>query len=355
MSSGYLIGTSLALPEQAIAQERTKDFARSLFSESFPALERLLRAFDNTGIETRALCKPVEWYGEYHSFTEKNAAYVEQALPLSQRAAEQALADSGLSPRDIRGIVFVSTTGIATPSLDSRLALALGLPHDVARLPLWGLGCAGGAAGLARARDLCIAIDGPVLMVACELCSLTFVHGDRGKANLIATALFGDGAAAAVVAPEAPAAGRPFELLAHHAQLLPDSEDVMGWDVVPEGLGVRFARSIPGIVREVVPDFVRTLARKVGAEASALRHLVLHPGGAKVVDAYAGALGDVVADVGPGVALARAVLRDMGNLSSVTVLAGLDRFRTSHAGSDELGVIMGLGPGFCAEALAFRY
>lgn len=355
MSSGYLIGTSLELPEHSVPQSQTKDFARAMFAESLPAVERLLRAFDNTGIETRALCKPVEWYAEPHSFTEKNDTYLEQALPLGERAGRAALAQSGLDASQIRGIVFVSTTGIATPSLDARLALALGLPADVARMPLWGLGCAGGAAGLARARDLSVALDGPVLIVVCELCSLTFVHGDRSKANFIATALFGDGAAAAVIVPKAPASGQTFELLAHHAQLIPDSEDVMGWDVVPEGLAVRFARSIPGIVREVVPSFVADLAAKQEVSPAEFRHLVLHPGGAKVVDAYESALADVVADVGQGVALARAVLRDMGNLSSVTVLAALDRFRASHAGSGELGFIMGLGPGFCAEALAFRY
>lgn len=355
MSSGYLIATSLELPEHSVPQAQTKDFARAMFGENLPGVERLLRAFDNTGIETRALCKPVEWYAEPHPFTEKNEAYLEQALLLSERAAKSALAQSGLEPSEIRGIVYVSTTGIATPSLDARVAQAIGLATDVARMPLWGLGCAGGAAGLARARDLGVALGGPVLLVVCELCSLTFVHGDRSKANFIATALFGDGAAAAVIVPEAPTTGQAFELLAHHAQLIPDSEDVMGWDVVSEGLAVRFARSIPGIVREVVPSFVVELAAKQSIEPSAFRHLVLHPGGAKVVDAYESALGDVVADVGQGVALARAVLRDMGNLSSVTVLAALDRFRASHAGSGELGFIMGLGPGFCAEALAFRY
>jgi alkylresorcinol/alkylpyrone synthase len=184
-------------------------------------------------------------------------------------------------------------------------------------------------------------------VIAAEVCSATFLAADHSPANLVATALFADGAAAAVLAPDGPGPA----LLAARARLLDDSEDVMGWTLRPGGLQVRFARSIPAIVREVVPSFVAEAAAAAGLAADALEHLVVHPGGARVLRAYEDALAvapDRLAD-------ARAVLRDHGNMSSPTALFVLAELLRSTPARDAPGLLLGLGPGFCAEAMILRW
>ncbi|PRQ02320.1 Alpha-pyrone synthesis polyketide synthase-like Pks11 [Enhygromyxa salina] len=355
-----ILAVASASPEHVLTQAQAKQFARGMFTEYFAdrgeaGVERLLRAYDNAGVETRQLGRPLDWYERSQSFAEKNAAYVEQALAMSHRAAAAALARAGLDPSEVGAIVFASSTGVSTPSLDARLVQELDLRRDVARVPIWGLGCAGGAGGLARARTLALGLGEPVLLIACELCSLTFMHSDRRRANLIAVALFGDGAAAAVVAPEPwwdPAQPAGPELLGGFSRLIDDSEHIMGWDVEDEGLRVRFSPKIPGIVSELGAGLIADAARDVGLEPGALRHLLMHPGGRKVIDAYERALG-----LEPGrLRHARGVLRDHGNMSSPTVLFVLERFLAEEQGPrGEAGLLLGLGPGFCAEGVVLRW
>lgn len=342
-----VLSVGTASPGYSVEQDESKAFAANFFAGSLPALERLLSAFDNTCIQQRQLVRPVSWYAQAHSFVEKNAVYCEAALDLSVRAAEQALERAQLTPGDVDSIVFVSTTGIRTPSLDGALIERLGLSRSTVRLPVWGLGCAGGAAGLARAAELVAARHKPVLMVAAEICSATFVHGDRTRANLIATALFGDGAAAAVLAPKEGG----LQVRSSVSRLLEDSEDVMGWTVVEEGLRVRFARSIPAIVRSVVPALREQAAQAVGLPPESLSRFVLHPGGARVLQAYEEALGvdaHALQD-------AYDVLREHGNMSSPTVLFVLERLLRSPPRSPEDGLLLGLGPGFSAEGVVVRW
>ena len=355
-----VLAVATASPEHELSQDRAKQFAKDLFTEYFggrstDAVDRLLRAYDNAGVRTRQLAMDTAWYEHPHSFRAKNAVYVEHALALARRAGGAALERAGVDASAIGAIVFASTTGISTPSLDARLAQDLGLGRDVARVPLWGLGCAGGGAGLARARDLAGALRRPVLLIAAELCSLTFVHADRRRANVIAVALFGDGAAAVVVAPEPwwdPAAPAGPELIGAYSRLLPDSEDVMGWDLEDDGLRVRFSPAIPGIVRELGPELLAEAAAVIDQPPEALEHLLVHPGGAKVLDAYSRAL-----ELGPErLQHARSVLRDHGNMSSPTVLFVLERFMAAQPQPrGELGLVLGLGPGFCAEGALFRW
>lgn len=342
-----VLAVGTASPAHEVLQSETKAFAKHFFAGSMRALDRLLGAFDNTRIERRQLVRPIDWYAEPHPFHEKNAVYCEAALELSALAAERALRRAGLSATDIDAVVFVSTTGIRTPSVDGALIERMGMRRDTVRLPVWGLGCAGGAAGLARAAELVRARGKPVLLVAAEICSATFVHGDRSKANLIATALFGDGAAAAVLAPGEQGLG----VMASVSHLLEDSEDVMGWTVVEEGLRVRFARSIPAIVRAVVPQMRARAAAAVGVEPETLSRFILHPGGAKVLEAYEDVLGVDAAALGS----AYAVLRDHGNMSSPTVLFVLERLLAAPPESDEHGLVLGLGPGFSAEGVVVRW
>jgi alkylresorcinol/alkylpyrone synthase len=336
-----------AVPDHVLGQTDARAFARSFFAPDFPDIDRLLRAFGNTGIAQRQLARPIAWYGEPRTFPEKNAVYRRTALQLAEAAATSVIERAGIDRGSIGALVFVSTTGVSTPSLDSFLVQILDLPRSIARVPVWGLGCAGGASGLARAAELVKGTGRAVLLVAVEVCSATFMYGDRSKSNLIATALFGDGAAAAVITPD----DQGVEILGGHSRLLDDTEDVMGWTLREDGLQVRFARSIPKIVADVVPEFARDAARRVGVEPASLHHFVLHPGGAKVLLAYEEALGVPSSRVEH----AYAVLREHGNMSSPTVLFVLERFMAEVPRSGANGLLLGLGPGFSAEGAVLRW
>src|SRR5262245_32539456 len=269
-----LAAVATAVPAHAAAQSETRALVARMFHGTEAGSERLLAVFDHSGIERRHFCMPLEWYTREHAFEEQNALYVEHALALGRAAAEKALARAGVTASEVSHVVYVSTTGIATPSLDARLSLALGCRPECRRTPLWGLGCAGGAAGLARARDLALADPtGRVLLVAVELCSLTFRHEDMDKRNLVATSLFADGAAAAVVTGAEVArngvrngarGGRPLELVASHSTLWPDTLDMMGWTVTGRGLHVVFSRDIPTFVRQRVRPGLEAFLHRYG-------------------------------------------------------------------------------------------
>jgi alkylresorcinol/alkylpyrone synthase len=344
--SARISAVATALPPHVLAQSDAKAFARAFFRDDFADIDRLLSAFDHAGIERRHIARPIEWYGEPHTFPEKNAVYRETALEIGYEAARNALDAAGVAPGDVGAILFVSTTGISTPSLDSRLALRLGLPSSVARLPIWGLGCAGGAAGLARAAAMTQSLQRPALLVSVEVCSTTFVFGDRSKSNLIATGLFGDGAAAVVLEP----GGDGPEVVCGNGHLLPDSEDVMGWRLDVDGLRVVFSRSIPQIVSETAAGIVRDTEARAGLSAGSIRRFVLHPGGTKVLAAYAETLGLDEESLRHS----RAVLRECGNMSSPSVLFVLERFLEDRPPAGEPALVMGLGPGFAAESVVLR-
>ncbi len=352
-----LVSLATAVPPHAVPQEQVKEFARHLFREVLnEGDDRLLTVFDHAGIRCRNVCAPLDWFAHDHDFAEKNARYVDYAVRLGCEVAEAAMAKAGLTPRDIDHLVFVSSTGIAAPSVDARLANALGLRGDFRRTPIWGLGCAGGVAGLARAREFALAEPGSrVLLIALELCSLTFQRNDLSKRNLVAASLFGDGAAAALVVADEDGAlrngQRPLELVASSSTLWPETLDVMGWDVDGAGLHVIFARDIPTIVHERVRPGLTEFLDRHDLTLATLDHLVAHPGGTKVLAAYQQAL-----ELAPG-ALdhARAVLRDHGNMSSPTCLFVLQRFLESHAiGERQTAILSALGPGFSAEYVLMR-
>ncbi|HKQ57503.1 MAG TPA: 3-oxoacyl-[acyl-carrier-protein] synthase III C-terminal domain-containing protein [Candidatus Eisenbacteria bacterium] len=349
-----LVALATAVPPHTVTQADAKDFARQLFREVLEAGDdRLLAVFDHAGIAARNVAAPLEWFGADHDFAEKNALYVEHAVQLGARVASETMAKAGLTPRDIDHLVFVSSTGVAAPSIDARLANVLGLRGDFRRTPIWGLGCAGGVAGLARAREFALADPGSrVLVVALELCSLTFQRNDLSKRNLVAASLFGDGAAAALVTADASPNGHaPLELVAASGTFWPDTLDVMGWDVDGAGLHVVFARDIPTIVHERVRPGLSEFLGRHGLTLETLDHLVAHPGGTKVLAAYQQALG-----LPPGaLGHARAVLRDHGNMSSPTCLFVLERFLESRAiAPGQSAVLSALGPGFCAEYVLMR-
>ncbi len=345
-----VLSVATALPPHRIGQEEAKDFARTMFAgeAALGGFERLLPVFDNVHVEGRNFCVPREWFEEPHTLTERNALYVENALALSEKAARRAMDRAGASSEEIGAIFFVSTTGFSTPSIDSKLLFRLGLSEHVRRVPVWGLGCSAGAAGLALAADHARLYPGKlVLLVAVELSGLTFQHGDRSKANLISTSLFADGAAAALVGTgdEGP------ELLGSHSTTWPGTEDVMGWEIVETGLKVQLSKSVPTIVREKLRDDLEMACGPLGLDLEDLKHFILHPGGAKVLDAFEEVLG-----IEPGgLTHSRGVLREHGNMSSVTVLFILERFLASGSfESGDAGVLSAMGPGFSAEHVLFR-
>ena len=332
-----------ATPPHQVTQAQVREAARTLFPR-MAARQTLLDAFDNARIETRSLARPLDWYLDPRGFGEKNATFLTEARALTERVARQALADAQLAPADVDAVVMVTTSGLSTPSLDAWLIERLGLNRHAARLPVWGLGCAGGAAGLARAADLVRAGHRRVLFVAVELCSLTLVRGDESKSNFVGTALFSDGAAAAVVtAPDVPGPAPRLALHGAYSTLIEDSEDIMGWDVVDDGLKVRFSRDIPTLVQGMMRENVAQALGAHGWTRDDVRHFVVHPGGVKVIAAYEAALGL------PGGALdaGRAVLRDYGNMSSVTVLFVLEE--TLRGDPHGRGLLSAMGPGFSAE------
>jgi len=195
-----LLGIATAVPPYRLGQSDVAQMTRDLFGASFADFERLVPVFGNAAIQNRYSCVPIEWYSERHGFKDRNALYVKNAVDLLEDAANRSLAQAGLSPADVDAVVSVSTSGIATPSLDALIVERMNLRRDVQRLPVFGLGCAGGVVGLARAGQMALSRPGAiVLFLVVELCGLTFRSGDHSKSNVIATALFGDGAAAAVL------------------------------------------------------------------------------------------------------------------------------------------------------------
>ncbi len=348
-----VLSVATSVPRHRISQETAKDLARAMFSEVYKDIERLLPVFDHVEIEGRNFCVPPDWFYEDHTFPEKNALYVENALDLSEKAARRALDRAGVEAGEVGAIFFVSTTGLSTPSIDSQLLPRLGLSEETRRVPVWGLGCAAGASGLSVAADHArLYPEKPVLFVAVELCGLTFQKGDRSKAGLISTALFADGAAAVVLGvPERAREGAGPELLGSYSTTWTGTEDMMGWELVESGFKVRLSRSVPDLVRNRMPENLDKALGSVGLAFEDLKHFVTHPGGAKVLDAFEEVLG-----LEPGgLALSREVLRYHGNMSSVTVHFILERLLESgDVSTGDLGVLSAMGPGFSAEHVFFR-
>ncbi|GHF34880.1 alkylresorcinol/alkylpyrone synthase [Deinococcus metalli] len=336
-------------PPHLTPQTEIRAAASTLFPR-MAARPHMLDVFDNAQIDTRALARPLAWYLSPRGFGEKNDLFLEEARTLLRRLAAEALERAQVAPADVDAVIVVNTSGLSTPSLDADLIGALGLNRHAARLPVWGLGCAGGAAGLARAADLVRAGFRRVLYVAVELCSLTLVKGDESKSNFVGTALFSDGAAALVVtAPDVPGPPPLAELHGAYSTLIEHSEDIMGWDVVDDGLKVRFSRDIPTLVRSMMRDNVQGALAGHGWCREGVQTYVVHPGGVKVLAAYEEAL-----ELPPGALDAsRRVLRDYGNMSSVTVLFVLEE--TLKAAPTGRAVLSAMGPGFSAEHVLLTF
>lgn len=334
-----------AVPGPPVLQSEVRRRAEEILAQLAPELVEKLSIFESVGIRKRHLAKPPEWYLEPHGWAERSAVYHEVGLDVLERAAREALDRAGLPPSAVDGVVLVSTTGISTPSLDARLANRMGLRPDVARVPVWGLGCAGGVAGLRVAAELARANPGKrYLLLAMELCSLAFNLNDMSVRALVATTLFSDGAAAALVRGDATEGAALAQVGDSASHQWPGTEDVMGWDVQDDGLRVVFSRRIPDVTSTRLPAVVRAFLKSAGLDEPA--RYVFHPGGTKVLDAYESGLG-LAPDA---LDAARVVLREYGNMSSPTVLFTLEEsLRRAPLRPGESALLAALGPGFTAE------
>lgn len=346
-----IIAASHSLPENVVSQQTVKEVVRQVFVETIEDLERLLTVFDNARIDSRQFMMPLDWYLTPRTQLERIAVYQEQGLALLEIAARKCLSCSGKRADQINQVIFVSSTGHATPTLDAHLINSLGMKPDTARMPIWGLGCAAGAVGLSRAFDHCLAYPGHrVMLVALECCSLAFMAGDVTKKNLVATSLFADGAAAVIVCGDQADGDGP-AIVATRSQLFPDSYRIMGWDFQNEGMQLVLSPRLPLVVRQVLPGLVDSFLGGHNLSVRDLVHFVTHPGGARVVDAYREAL-----------QLSREtlrqtedVLRKHGNMSSVSVLVVLEQWLAAGAMATEgYGLLSAFGPGFSAELLLLK-
>ncbi len=341
-----------AVPTHGVLQEEAQAFGREHFAGHLEGLSRLLPVFERASVRRRYFTRPPDWLARAPSFAERNAYFALEATDLAAEAAGRCLERAGCEPEEVGTLVVVSTTGLATPSLDAYLIQRLGMRLNTSRLPVWGLGCAGGVAGLARAGELARATSrGIVLLVAVETCGLTFCPEDRSKGNFIASALFGDGAGAVLVAGPGHEGIGP-KIVGAQSTLWPDTYDVMGWDVADDGFRVKFSRDIPTIVRRWLRPVVEEFLKAYGLERNQVAHYVSHPGGPKVLEAYAAAL-ELTAEQ---LTLSRQVLTEYGNTSSASVLFVLERtLEAGRAAPGDYGLLLALGPGFSAEQLLIRW
>lgn len=333
-----LLALATANPPHVLTQRDVVNSVRDIFSGQFSNFEKIASMFAATGIEERRATQPFEWYLQPHGWPERTAAYAEGALALFIEAASKALEAAQLSAEEVDTIVTVSSTGIATPSLEARAMQTLGFRSDILRVPVFGLGCGGGVAGLAIGADLAMARPGSVvLVVTIELCSLAVRLDEATKVNMVAMALFGDGAAAAVLTSR-PDANIRLRYTAQHTW--PDTLDIMGWKVDPVGFGVIFDQSIPMFTRSHLKDAIDTILNAQGSGYGEIDRFICHPGGRKVVEAI-----EDVLNVSAGTLdHEREILRQFGNMSAPTALFVLER--AMNAGLPERSVVMALGPGF---------
>jgi alkylresorcinol/alkylpyrone synthase len=347
MHTAALISLATAVPPNIFLQKDVLAAAWDVFGPRLPQFETLSSIFANTGIIKRHGVKPFDWYLQPRGWPERTKAFLEGAEALFVEAAEKALANAQLSAREIDAIVTVCSTGIATPSLEARVAGRMGFRADVSRVPVFGLGCAGGVSGLSIAARLAQARPGAnVLLLAVELCSLALRLDELTKANIVATSLFGDGAAALILRAGDGGATR-IEHSGEH--LWPDTLGIMGWNVDPEGFGVIFQRTIPDFVTENLKPAVTGILEGMQLTMADIDRFICHPGGSRVITALETAL-----ELHQGTLdHERQVIADCGNMSAPTVLFVLERAR--EAGLPPRSLLTALGPGFTASCVTLRH
>lgn len=354
-----VLAVAPALPPHVYPQEQITEMIAPLLAG--PRAQGRIRALHRSaGVRTRHLALPLEQYAGLGDFGEANDHFIRVGTDLAERAARDALERAGLAAHDVDLVVLTSVTGVSAPSLDALLVPRLGLHDDVRRVPSFGWGCAGGAAGLATVHDLLQGRPGAVaLLLAVELCSLTVQHGDDSVANLVSSGLFGDGAAAVVVVGDAhPAAARAAaavpRILGTRSRIVGGTSDQLGWRIGASGFRIVLAAGLPDVLRAGLADDVGVLLEAHDLKVRDVTTWVVHAGGPRILDAVRDALDlDDAA-----LAVSRGSLADVGNLSSASVLHVLDRTLTPPVGPPapgSTGVLMAFGPGVGAEYVLLHW
>jgi len=335
-----------------VDQQEVKQYSKTMFAPSFPQIERMLSAFDNTEIKTRNFCKPLDYYASVHTFHEQNNEYIRLSLEYSVSAIEKCISSAQIKKEEITDIIFVSTTGLSTPSLDALIINKMRLSQNISRMSIFGLGCGGGVSGYSKANIL--AKENPdaiVLLVVVELCSLTFLRNDFSKSNFIGSSLFADGVSACIITGDnhSNKTKNQISYLAAQSKLYYDTLDVMGWEFLDTGFKVLFSHDIPTIISQNIRTDITTFLEKHQLKISDISNFIFHPGGKKVLTAYEEALqveGDFLKNT-------REVMNENGNMSSATVLYVLERFFTQNY-KNGYGLMISMGPGFSSEMVLLQ-
>ena len=350
----YLAGVSTATPPNILEQQDAKYLARQLFGSQ---ADHLLPAFDNALIDRRHFATPMEWFSQPHTFTETNDRYIETSLLLAEEAINSLAQQCSIGIEEFDAIFFVSTTGLSTPSIDARLFNRIPLNKHIKRIPIWGLGCAAGVASIARASEYVRAFPTHrALIVSVELCSLAFQLNDHSKAissppHCLRMALRRVSWLVMRL--------NKLRMLFQHPSILgslstiyPDTLDVMGWRISSEGFKIVLSKNIPSIVTTLVRENIEELLAAHGISIQDIKHYAAHPGGAKVMEAYAEALALKNGELQRSLD----ILREFGNMSSATVFFILEKLlRETESKSGTYGLVSALGPGFSSELVLLRW
>ncbi len=341
----FIAGVSTIDFPYRIVQKKVKEQAREMFAGDFPLGERLLGAFDNAGIQTRNFCNPLAYYSASNSFEERNTEYIRCAVEYASKAIEECAILADISTNDIRDIIVVSTTGLATPSIDALLINELKLNPRMRRMPVWGLGCAGGVSGIAKADVVAKANpEAVVLLVAIELCSLTIIKNDYSKSNFIGSSLFSDGIAACIIKGDHHHRDGQVAVLGSASKLYYHSLDMMGWEFQDRGFKIVFSKDIPYFINCYIKEDILDFLGGHGLTLKDIKNFIFHPGGKKVLMAYS----DALVVEGDFLKKTRETMSDYGNMSSATVLYVLKKFM-EEGFEKGYGLMLAMGPGFSSE------
>ncbi len=341
-----------AFPSNIYSQQEITAALRSQWSEALDKPELLDRLHSRCGVSRRHLTLPIEQYKELRTWGDANNHWIEAAQELGQTAICRAFTPLGLTPQDIDALYFVSVTGVSSPSIDARLVSRMKLSPQIKRVPIFGLGCVAGAAGIARAADYVRGFPGEIaVLLSVELCSLTWQREDLSVANLISSGLFGDGTAAVVIAGANTGLAGP-EVVATRSVFYPNTEKVMGWDISEEGFRIVLSEDVPKMVTEHLREDVDTFLSELHLSRHDISSWIIHTGGPKILDAITTAL-ELPEDA---LEASWECLERVGNLSSASVLVVLQDFLAHRRGAPgSYSVLAAMGPGFCSELILLRW
>jgi alkylresorcinol/alkylpyrone synthase len=347
-----IAGVGSAFPKHYYQQDVLVAALKNDWRHRLPNPDILDRLDDSMKVDGRYTARPIDFYENMKTWGQANDAWIEVGLDIGEKALCRALVGAGIEPRDLSAIFVTSVTGIAAPSLDARLVNRMGLSPNIKRIPIFGLGCVAGAAGISRAADYVRAYpDQAAALLSIELCSLTLQRDDLSMAHLISALLFGDGSAATVVVGSEVESNGP-EILATKSILYPNTERVMGWDISEKGFRIVLSPEVPDTVLRHLGEDVDTFLGEQGLSRSDVKSWVMHTGGPKVLEATATALGITEKDL----EASWNCLRKVGNLSSTSVLLVLeDVYKNHRPAPGTLSILAAMGPGFCAELVLLRW